>query len=291
MKYIEQRVDDLEALSIDARLKALETHPAIIAIPILPPADPLAFTSVFSKLGPIRTLLGTGESDDHIWWVEQKAPDRAIGVVVAGRNGLRLHTEPGDTNVSGSGASERCDVALRNGQERHQGDEDGWAHSILFPDDYAIPPVGHWASPFCFHDLPLPTDTRVSGQANFHLFANPGGLLTFRGNGGPVIDDGSGNQYTFVQDKDIGVLVRNVWYDFVYHVRWSSGADGFFKAWVNGAKKLDHKGPTLYTSCAAYLKLANYHSAWGSPSSVIHARVLRGKTPQSVSLTPLEGVP
>jgi hypothetical protein len=39
-----------------------------------------------------------------------------------------------------------------------------------------------------------------------------------------------------------------------------------------------------------YLKLANYHTAFGQSSSVIHDRVIRGTTWQAVSLTPLEGV-
>ncbi len=41
--------------------------------------------------------------------------------------------------------------------------------------------------------------------------------------------------------------MKNVWYDFVYHVKWSSGSDGYFDAWVNGVKKLSYRGPTLYS--------------------------------------------
>jgi len=71
----------------------------------------------------------------------------------------------------------------------------------------------------------------------------------------------------------------------VYHVRWSSGSDGFFDAWVNGKRVLAHKGPTLYVGQGVYLKLANYHSPVCDPypacvgthkaSSVIHDRVIR----------------
>ena len=73
-----------------------------------------------------------------------------------------------------------------------------------------------------------------------------------------------GNQYSY--GAVIGPLVRNVWYDFVYHVKWSWNSDGFFKAWVNGVQKLDHHGPTLYQDYGVYLKLANYHSAFGQSS-------------------------
>jgi len=59
---------------------------------------------------------------------------------------------------------------------------------------------------------------------------------------------------------------------------------------VNGAKKMDYRGPTLYAGQGCYLKLANYHTVFGQASSVIHHRVIRAATPGAVSLTPLEGV-
>jgi hypothetical protein len=98
----------------------------------------------------------------------------------------------------------------------------------------------------------------------------------------------------------VGPIEKNKWYDFVYHVRWSSGADGFFDAWVNGRKVLTHRGPTLYVGQGVYLKLANYHNPVCDPfpacigthraSSVIHDRVIRGTTALSVSSGSLEGV-
>jgi hypothetical protein len=72
-------------------------------------------------------------------------------------------------------------------------------------------------------------------------------------------------------------------------VRWSSGTDGFMRAWVNGVKKLDHRGPTLYAGQGCYFKLANYHSPFGRSSAVIHDRVIRGTTWQAVSRTTLQG--
>jgi len=58
----------------------------------------------------------------------------------------------------------------------------------------------------------------------------------------------------------------------------------------NGVQKMAYRGPTLYPGQGCYFKLANYHSAFGKPSSVIHARVVRGSTPRAVSAGPLEGV-
>ena len=230
------------------------------------------------------------------FYEQAKVPGRATLVNVGrdGPTGVRLHTEPGDNNTFGSGAYERNDLMLPQSlTDGYEGREHWWAHSILFPTDYVSPPESaeipnpwHAGVVFDFHNT-------ASGdwQANFHVTAMPDTSLhpdrptglNFLGHGGVNSGDG---RFT----APIGPVVRNVWYDFVYHVKWSSGSDGFIKAWVNGVLKLDHRGPTLYAGQGVYLKLANYHSAFGSPSSVIHDRIIRGTTWQDVSLTPLQGV-
>lgn len=255
------------------------------------PAAPIPSTAQFVAtfpVNPFRDATGDGVSNDNVWWVEQKAGTNRASVVTVGRDGgtgLRLHTQPGDNNVSGSGAHERNDVALPQATtDGYEGREHWWAHSVLFPDDYVSPPAGSWGTVFDFHDT-----RNQGGQANFHIFAGSDGLLKFRGHGGPtVVTDSAGNEFSY--GADIGPVVKNVWYDFVYHVKWSSGSDGFFQAWVNGELKLDHRGPTLYNGYGVFLKLANYHSAFGQSSSVIHDRVVRGSTALSVSPGPLQGV-
>lgn len=202
--------------------------------------------------------------------VQEKAPGR-VSLVDGGRAGgkaLRLRTEPGDDQVTGSGFHERADVWLTQKDTGcYEGEEQVWEHSILFPDDYAPPPKG-WGVVFDFHQ------TGAKGQANFHVFANPNGLR-FLGFGGEKTNYGSPTETRGRFAADIGPVTRNAWYDFVYHVKWSSKEDGFFHAWVNGVKKLEHRGPTLYAGQGCYLKLANYHVAFGRPSSVIHDRVIR----------------
>jgi hypothetical protein len=139
-------------------------------------------------------------------------------------------------------------------------------------------------------------------SSNFHINFAPQadttqpGNLVFRGYGGA---ENMANPYGAVAVA--GPVAKNVWYDFVYHVRWSSEPDGFFDAWVNGVQKLHHVGPTLYSGQGVYLKLANYHTpvcepypaciGSHSPSSVIHDRVVRGTTWQDVlvSNAQLEG--
>lgn len=213
---------------------------------------------------------------------QAKAPGRAqlVRDPRTGGYAVRLRTEPGDSHVYGSGRAERSDLALsEEATACSEGREAWWAHSILFPDDYVAPPAGGWGVVFDFHH------SGPTGQANFHVDAAPEPVgLRLRGYGGPVVD---GGHYEVV----LGPVRRNVWYDFVYHVKWSSGPDGWFTAWVNGVKRLEHRGPTLYAGMGCYLKLANYHSAFGRASSVVHARIVRGSSPEAVSLGPLEALP
>jgi hypothetical protein len=209
---------------------------------------------------------------------QAKGPGRAMLVEVSreGGKGVRLQTLPGDHGVAGSGAAERNDLQLSHRATGcHQGAEQWWAHSVLFPDDYVTPPrhragsPWHWGVVFTFHH------TGHTGQANFHVDAMPDGLR-LRGYGGDHVDDGR-------FEAELGPVERNVWYDFVYHVKWSSGRDGFFDAWVNGVQKLRHRGPTLYRGQGCYLKLANYHTAFGMPSAVIHDRIIGGTGPGAVT--------
>src|SRR5690606_26214060 len=72
--------------------------------------------------------------------VQQKTSGRATIVNGTGRDGstaVRLHTEPGDTNVAGSGSNERNDLSLGTSRtDCSEGKEQWWAHSVLFPNDY-----------------------------------------------------------------------------------------------------------------------------------------------------------
>ena len=186
-----------------------------------------------------------------------------------GGRGLRLRTEPGDRGIAGSGDMERTDVYLSEEDTGcAEGREQVWEHSILLPDDFAMPSWQVYVL-FDFHQ------TGSAGGANFHVLFKDG-AFSFLGYGGEKL---SGGRY----GATIGTAEKNVWYDFVYHVKWTSKRNGFFRAWVNGEQKLDHSGPTLYAGQGCYLKLANYHTpvcdpypgCRGPASSVIHDRIVR----------------
>src|SRR5258706_9865958 len=163
---------------------------------------------------------------------ESKVPGRAT-VVSGGRDGataIRLHTESGDNNIFGSGVNERDDLSLSQADTNcYAGQEQWWGHSMMFPSDFV--PSSGWTVVFDFHNT-----SPGAGQANLEIDVGTNSM-SFSGYGGAV-------PYPTWRAPDysasIGPVVKNVWYDFVYHVKWSSGSDGYFQAWVNGVRKLNY---------------------------------------------------
>jgi len=215
------------------------------------------------------------------FYLQAAASNRAT-ITSPGRDGptaAELTTQPGDSGLFGSGTAERADVDLGISTSYcNQGQQEWWAHSIMFPQSYVIPPAGaiwNWGVVFDFHH------TGPTGQPNFQIASLPTGL-EFWVSGGPTVVNGPTDPG--FHRAAIGPVVKNVWYDFVYHVKWSSGSDGFFQAWLNGKQLMNYSGATLYVGESCYLKLANYHTPLGVPVPVIHSRVVMGTTQADVQL-------
>lgn len=190
-----------------------------------------------------------------------------------GGHGIELMTEPGDANIHGSGAWERDDLELPPSPDYcNEGQEEWWAASVYFPSDYTLPKQG--MEVMDFHD------NSSRGQANLNFVSDPD-QVRIVGYGGDFNDP---TKYSV----DLGPLVKEQWYDLVYHVRWSSNTDGFMTVWISGKKVLNYHGPTLYKGISCYFKLADYHDALGVPEPVIFDHVVRGTSADAVSLTPLQ---
>jgi hypothetical protein len=248
------------------------------------------------------------------FFVEQKKEDgqpRAT-IINSGRGGttsVRLHTKVGDNQVHGSGEMERNDLyhAVGSGGAPvvfNEGADQWWAVSILFPDDFPLPTPSGEVGTIRWHPYSL-VNFHHEGGSGFPIFElgfrqdpasplNPG-ILAIRGHGGNT----SANPAVSYQSLPIPSPKRNVWYDFVFHVKWSAEPFGFFAAWVregSGIYKriLHHAGPTLYVGEGVYLKLAHYHVPVCDPypacigshsaSSVIYDRVIQGTRWEDVAL-------
>jgi hypothetical protein len=231
---------------------------------------------------PSPDVLWRWNADSIAPFFEQsKVPGRATLLTVNGVKAVRLHTEPGDNNVAGSGMWERNDLALSQADtDGYEGKDHWWAHSILFPDDYVDPPQSEVGGPwnasvvFDFHNT-----TAGGGQANMQIMAMPKTAISPDRPTGLSFQIASGTQANpVVKNYPFGPIERNRWYDFRYHVFWTSATTGLFDAWVNGVQKMAYRGPTLYAGQGTYLKLANYHTAHGKASAVLHGRVIRART-------------
>jgi hypothetical protein len=281
--------------------------PAVVVPPVVVP--PPAVVASLSKPDFLADFVGvTFPSGDGsysspnppgTWYVQQKAPGRISVIDAPGGVGgkcLSLHTEPGDNNIAGSGANNRADATLAMpgslpGQPwqieqtmaagAYEGSERWYAHSVYFPSNGYNPPrlPNGWSSTMDFHghaaSWPQPIQLEMTPSA--------GGFRFFGGGG-----DGGQVRWSKIISPE---PLRDFWYDFVYHIKWTSTTAGFIHIWMNG--QLLHKQdnqPTLWTNDSAYLKLANYHADEGVPSTVCHRRIRIGRTPDSVSLGPLEGV-
>src|SRR5438270_856777 len=213
----------------------------------------------------------------------QAAASNRAEVVGPGRDGstaIELTTHLGDINIAGSDSNERADLALSpSSRYCNQGQDEWWAHSLMFPPSYVAPPAGavwNWGALFDFHN-----SSSGGGQPNFMVYPTPTGLELHMAGGANTVNRPTDPGYYSIA---IGPIAKNVWYDFVYHVKWSSGSDGLFQAWLNGRQVMNYSGPNLYVGQSCYLKLANYHTPLGVPVSVIHSRVVRGATQADVQI-------
>src|SRR5256884_4600660 len=216
------------------------------------------------------------------FYLQAVASNRAA-VVGPGRDGstaIELTPYRGYINLAGSDSNDRADLPLPpSWKYGNQGQDEWWAHSLMFPPSYVAPPGGavwNWGALFDFHN-----SSSGGGQPNFMVYATPTGLELHMAGGANTVNRPTDPGYYSIA---IGPIAKNVWYDFVYHVKWSSGSDGLFQAWLNGRQVMNYSGPNLYVSQSCYLKIANYHSPLGVPVSVIHSRVVLGHTQADVQI-------
>src|SRR5205823_2959991 len=250
-----------------------------VAIFVLTPLQP-----AHAQISPnaVWSCEFTNSPTDCGLYLEAAASTRAT-LVGPGRDGptaVQLTTQPGDINIAGSGSNERADLVLaRSSTYCNQGQDEWWAHSLMFPPGYVPPPVAsvwNWGALFDFHN-----SSPGGGQPNFMVYATPTGLELHMAGGANTVNLPSDPGYYSIA---IGPITKNVWYDFVYHVKWSSGSDGLFQAWLNGRQVMNYSGPNLYVGQSCYLKIANYHTELGLPVSVVHSRVVMAHTQADVQI-------
>ena len=245
----------------------------------------------------------TSVTENGFWSLQAASPSRATlvtptGGARMGSKAVQLTTMGSDTGIAGSGSNERCDLTLDksgNQNDGFEGREGWWAWSMMLPDNFQMQSAGQGSPQFWYVTMQW-HGTEGGYSPNFGIYlenydpAGPHLVAIVRG--GAAVK--KHKQPLFGAEFP----QRNIWYDFVQYVKWHSDpAIGRTKLWVrkgNAAQydlAWDLTAANMYPNQNVYLKPSNYHSNVGQPSSVIYDRIAFGKTPYSVAMAPLQGVP
>lgn len=220
-----------------------------------------------------RGDFATGNLEQWNFGSQSKSPNRIVVARASQTNGryaARFTVRPGDTRVAGSGPHERAEVlqfaALTNGSE---GEEQWWAWSTRFAKQFR-PAAGFNIFTQWHH-----TGSRCSPPVAFYVRGKKLGVST---RGGRLRSDCSyphRGGWTLV-DK----LNKKRWYDFVFHVKWSSKPDvGFVELWVNGELVVPKtRVATLYRGQSVYVKQGLYRSGSRRPAVVFHHGMRLGES-------------
>ena len=233
--------------------------PAPVA-PAIPPRGPAEFVGDFD----------TGNLSQ--WALIQRAATDRIRAVTATDSGAapRQGSHMGRFEIRDGGSEERSEVtALHNGGPNgtlEAGSEDYIGFSTRWESNFVCPPTG-------LHSLFLQPKAG-EGSPTFSL-ENRGCETRLRDAG----------------DHTVAPLARDVWHDFVVHVRWSTDpAVGFIRVYHKLAtdptyvKRIDRGSDTLNSNGAAYFKLGYYRNTGVTGTSVIYHDGLRiGKAFGSVA--------
>lgn len=254
----------------------------------------LALLASFAWMVTLRPdiwFCGDFETGGLQGWTWDRARRESIQVVTRpvrkGRYAVRMTLVPGDI----AALKERAELKVGNKEiERthgRQGGEMWYGWSLLVPEDYADPPgerfqiVGQWHHRPARAELPGQTGPVARGERlpPLVLHLSPKGgrhVLTLIGRGSPNADG-----------RRLGTrpVRRGVWLDLLFHIRWSTGRDGFVEAWLDGRPFTPGKmhGPTLYSPVTNYLRLGLYRGkGFTTTNSVYYDEVRIGGSRQAV---------
>jgi Polysaccharide lyase len=159
---------------------------------------------------------------------------------------------------------DRSEALTRTGEVA--GTESWWGWSTYFDSDFNPNPGSQWNIFTQWHH------NGSTGQANVSFMVDTASSpwnIQINAFGG----DPDQNKQVF----PLADFQRNVWYDFVFHVRWAPDNTGFVEVWVNGDRvvPLTYR-PTTYAGMGVYLKQGLYRGESSLTSVVYHDGMRRG---------------
>jgi len=205
------------------------------------------------------------ESGNFGQWTQVQAVSGGARVVTSpvrqGRYAARFVVRPGDDPVVGG---ERAEVMALTGES--EGKESWWAWSTYFPTGFH-PNPGAWNVFTQWHHTGHSCQSPVDFAVNTYL--SPPRLRLYLNTGKLNL---STCRASFIRQWNFAVLRRNRWYNFVFHVKWSSNASiGFVQLWVNGRLAIPKTHvPTLLQGMGVYVKQGFYRGRSNLTTTIFH---------------------
>ncbi len=156
------------------------------------------------------------------------------------------------------------------------GKEYWYGFSIFLPEDYV--PDRVWEIVAQWH---APPDSDIGEK-----WRNPVMALSTTGGRWSWVSRWDAKRNTFESGKreyggtrefDLGPYPRDVWTDWVVHVKWSFRPDGFLQVWKDGRKVIDQNGPNAFNDTRGPFFKMGLYKGWGDPrkrSDAVSKRVV-----------------
>lgn len=222
-------------------------------------------------------------------WTWDRARQDSIEVVTQpvrkGRYAVRFTLAPGDI----AARKERAELKVGDKEiERVHGSHGhemwyGW--SLLVPNGYEHPPGGQFQVVGQWHHRP---QEALASDRHPQVSGPPPLILHLSGGQGRHVLTLLGRAARNAEPRTLGVrpMREGAWSDLVFHIRWSTGSDGFVEAWLDGRPFTAGKvyGRTLYSPASNYLRLGLYRGkGFTTRNQVYYDEVRIGDSYQAVA--------
>lgn len=195
--------------------------------------------------------------------------------VRSGKYAARFELRRTDADVANSKRAEILPPSPYDGSNitGGVGDERWFGFSIFIPKDWVDDNTSAEELVWQVHDIPDSCEDFRSPPVSLLVI---GGNFVFE----KEWDSRActpGNRMEGVKRFPIGALKKGQWNDFVVHVKWSYGSDGFTQVWRDGTMLVNDKGPNFYNDTSdGYTKIGIYKWTWKSDPSAsrVSTRVL-----------------
>ncbi|UCD52250.1 MAG: polysaccharide lyase [Phycisphaerales bacterium] len=202
------------------------------------------------------------------WKISGNAPTVARGLARAGKQAMKTSLDRHKDKVA-----YRTEVS---GPRAEIGKEYWYGFSILLPEDYR--PDRIWEIVAQWHGVP-DFDAGENWRNPVMALSTTNGRWSWvsRWDAKRNTFASGKRQYGGTRDYDLGPYRTGVWTDWVIHIKWSYGSDGFLEVWRDGRAVIDAGGPNAFNDeHGPFFKMGLY-KGWRDPdrpSGAVNRRTL-----------------